>query len=145
MRACLCSGPLTCDHVPLRYQYSRKALKHRSIVMHWCNILGFNKLPCSLGWTNPNHWDPSLIKRMAGFYAMRGQKLILVLSPDGTLIFLGTRSKLTASFAHIGTEALRAWDAMHDGPLPLRWKRVRHAYASALRMDFVWLLEMVRL
>ncbi len=78
---------------------------------------------------------------MAGFYAMKGQKLILVLSPDGTLIFLGTRSKLTASFAHIGTEALRAWDAIHDVPLLC----VGSGYASALRMDFVWLLDMVRL
>ncbi len=78
-----------------------------------CNP-GLNKLPSSLCWAISTYWGPGLIKYMAGCEALQGQKRILALSPDSTLMFLQTRGKLKASLAHTGAGALRARNAIHD-------------------------------
>ncbi len=57
---------------------------------------------------------------------MLGQKRILVLSLGSALMFLHTRSKLTANLAHIGDGAFRARDALYDIPPSLCGKEVLH-------------------
>ncbi len=56
--------------------------------------------------------------------AMQGHKGILVLSPDGTLVFLHALEKLMASLAHLGTGEIRARDDLHNKPPSLRWERI---------------------
>ncbi len=57
---------------------------------------------------------------------MKGQKLILVLP----LMFLHTRSELTASLAHIGGGAFRARDAIHNIPPTIAWASASTHIAS---------------
>ncbi len=52
-------------------------------------------------WAISNHGGPVLIQRMASGEAMKDQKEILVLSPDGTLM----RGEMTATIAHAGTQS----------------------------------------
>ncbi len=63
------------------------------------------------------------MKPLTGCTEMKGQKLILVLSRDGTLMFLQT-----ACLAHLGIGVLRPRNAMHQFPASLRWKRILHVY-----------------
>ncbi len=68
------------------------------------------------------------MKPMTGCTAMKGQKLILVLSPDGSLVFLHVYVKQTEYLAQIGTGVLRPRNVMHQFPASLRWKRFLHVY-----------------
>ncbi len=80
---------------------------------------------------------------MAGCEAMKGQKRILDLSPNRTLVFLYMCSKLEASLAHIGAGALRARDAIHDIPPSLREKGLLHVH-QRFSKRFSWLVGDVK-
>ncbi len=69
---------------------------------------------------------------------MQGQKGILVLSPDRTLMLLHTRDKLTDTLAHIGIGALRARDAIHDIPPSLGGTGVLYVH-QCFAERFCWL------
>ncbi len=76
---------------------------------------------------------------MAGFEAMQGQKGILVLLHDNTLMFPHMRGSLTASLAHIGAGTLRAKNALHGIPPSLRGKGVLHVH-QCFPEKFRWLV-----
>ncbi len=64
---------------------------------------------------------------------MKGQKIFISLSPDGTLVFFHARGKLTTSLAHIGVR-----DAIYDILPILRWNGVLHVYKCCPER-FCWL------
>ncbi len=87
-----------CEYVVLRFQYARKALLHKSVAVHWLTHVGdvFQALINSrVLFVEPFATIEALV-----YEAMQDQKGILARSPDCTLIFLHTRSKLTVSLAH---------------------------------------------
>ncbi len=106
------------DYVLSHFQCPRKALLHGSVVGHclshdaWPHRFpGLNKLPSSLCWSVIQLLRPWSNQTHSAYEAVQGQKGMLVLSPFSALIFLYTRSKLTASLAHVGAGALRYLDA----------------------------------
>ncbi len=55
---------LAYNNVPLRFQLSRRALKHESIVVHWCCVSGPDNLQCSLSRAIPNSTQSSIFFKL---------------------------------------------------------------------------------
>ncbi len=72
-------------------------------------------------------------------WSNEGQKGILVLSSNSTLILFRARCKLKACSAHIDALAFRARATSPEIPPPLRWKGVFHVYSCSLKR-FCWLV-----
>ncbi len=64
---------------------------------------------------------------------------MVIYGHDCTLVFLHTYGELAASMAHIDAGKLRARDAIHDIPPPLRRKGVLHMH-QCFSERFHWLV-----